>query len=275
MSIFICPYCREKLSVNGRSYSCKNSHVFDIASEGYVYLLPPNKKHSKLPGDTKQMINSRRDFLNAGYYDIFSDKINSISLEILKDKTFPTVIDAGCGEGYYTGNLRDYLERNSVNPSIGGVDISKFAVKAAAKRYKGIEFAVGSIFDMPFADETADLLINIFAPIMPEEFNRVLKSGAYIIIAVPGARHMFGLKKILYEDPYENEYKETEYDGFTFVDRISVKKTIELDNNKDIMDLFSMTPYYWKTPASGSASLKMISKLETEIHFDFLIYKKM
>ena len=272
--IFTCPICKEKLNKQEKTYACANGHSFDIAAEGYVHLLPPNKMHSKIPGDNKQMVASRRDFLAAGFYQPFSDQLNELVRECLHAKV-PVVLDAGCGEGYYTGRLYDDLKTHGFSVEVYGFDISKFAVKAAAKRYRSINFAVGSSFDIPVGSNSADCVINVFAPIVGEELNRVLKPGGFLILAVPGVRHLFGLKQILYDAPYENEYRETEYDGFLFQKRVAVQNQIVIDGNQTIMNLFAMTPYYWKTPVEGSERLRKTDTLSTQIEFDFLIYQKL
>ena len=155
-----------------------------------------------------------------------------------------------------------------------GFDISKFAVKAAAKRQKTAEFAVASIFHIPVADNSVDCLINVFAPMVEAEFCRVLKSGGTMIFAVPTEWHLYGLKEVLYDEPYENAYKETDYEGFDFVKREPVTGTLTLTDPEQIQNLFRMTPYYWKTPVEGSRKLSEATVLQTEIGFDFLVYRK-
>lgn len=272
MSIFACPVCGEQLAKRENIYFCPNGHSYDIAAEGYAYLLKPNQKHSKDPGDNKQMTTARRRFLESGYYNIFSDKLNEITLKYIG--SHPVILDAGCGEGYYTGRLREYLVKNNASPSVYAFDISKSAVKAAAKRYKNISFAVGSMFEIPVLSAAADYTVNVFAPIVPAELNRVLKPGGFLVIAVPGERHLFGLKEILYDKPYENEHRETQYPGFTFIDRVQVRDEISISGASGIQDLFTMTPYCWKTPKEGGERLKRLDFLKTEIGFDFLVYQK-
>lgn len=273
MMIFTCPICKELLHQQEKAYACANGHSYDIAAEGYVHLLPPNKMHSKIPGDNKQMVASRRDFLEAGFYHLFSDKLNELVREQVSAQD-PILLDAGCGEGYYTGRLYNDLAVHGLSPQVYGFDISKFAVKAAAKKYKQIHFAVGSIFSIPVENDAVDCIIDIFAPIVEAELNRVLKPGGILILAVPGERHLYGLKEILYENPTENEYKQEEYAGFKFVKRMPVQGDIEMNGNPIIMDLFAMTPYYWKTTVEGGERLKQTDHLSTHIEFDFLVYRK-
>jgi 23S rRNA (guanine745-N1)-methyltransferase len=273
MTIFRCPICEKRLNKQEETYKCEENHSYDIAKEGYVHLLPPNKMHSKIPGDNKQMVSSRRRFLETGLYELFSDKLNEIVKEYANTEN-PVILDAGCGEGYYTGRLQNKLTENGLNPQIFGFDISKFAIKAASKKYKDIDFAVGSIFNIPVMNCCADIVIDVFAPIVESELNRVLKPKGYLILAVPGVRHLYGMKEILYEAPYENEYKKTEYEGFEFLKRIPVKDDIVITDNQTIVDLFTMTPYYYKTGVDGGQRLKETERLKTHIEFDFLIYKK-
>ena len=108
---------------------------------------------------------------------------------------------------------------------------------------------------MPCAENSADVLTDVFAPIVPEEFFRVLKPGGVMILAVPGARHLYGMKEVLYKEPYENEEHDTAYDGFEYLGRACVQKFITVNGQESIEALFSMTPYYWKTDVEGGERL--------------------
>ena len=156
-----------------------------------------------------------------------------------------------------------------------GIDISKFAVRAAAGRYKGIDFAVASLFHIPCAAESADVLTDVFAPIVPAEFRRVLKPGGVMILAVPGARHLYGMKEVLYAAPYENEERDTDYEGFAFLGSESVRREITVEGAENIEALFFMTPYYWKTDVAGGERLRRLDTLQTEIKFRFLVYRRL
>ncbi|MDD6022354.1 MAG: methyltransferase domain-containing protein [Acutalibacteraceae bacterium] len=228
--------------------------------------------HSKVPGDTKEMVNARRDFLRAGYYRPFADKLGELVLRYASDGC--NIVDAGCGEGYYTESIYFHLRNNAVRADIAGVDISRAAVRLAAKSCKDIEYAVASVFDMPLPDGKADIVTNIFAPIVEKEFLRILRPGGVLIIAVPGEYHLWEMKTLIYDEPYVNEMKHTEYAGFDFIERVPVKGKITIDGNRQIENLFLMTPYYWKTGVEGSRRAAECEKMMTQIHFDFLIYKK-
>lgn len=267
---FCCPICGEALSRGERGAACPKGHSFDRARQGYLHLLPPNKMHSKVPGDSREMVESRRRFLEAGYYGPFRDKLRGLAAELAGDRGKVKILDAGCGEGYYTGALREALPQAEVY----GFDISKPAVKAAAGKYKGISFAVASSFAIPVPDGFCDLLVDVFSPLAEEEFARVVKPGGFFLYAVPGEKHLLGLKEILYETPYENERRETEYPGFSFVARHEVRDRIWIPDAETARDLFAMTPYYWKTGVDGGRRLGETKGFFTEIAFDFLAYRR-
>ena len=68
MSLFCCPVCGGPLRREEQVLRCPKRHSYDLSREGYVYLLPPNQRHSSAPGDDKGMAAARRDFLSKKYY---------------------------------------------------------------------------------------------------------------------------------------------------------------------------------------------------------------
>lgn len=271
---FCCPICGGALTGRAQGAACEKGHCFDRARQGYLHLLPGNKMHSKIPGDTKEMVESRRRFLEAGYYGPFREKLCKLAEDCLREAAQPgeqpVILDAGCGEGYYTGALQAQLP----GAKICGFDISKAAVKVAAGKYKGISFAVASSFSIPVPEGFCHLLVDVFSPLAAEEFARVVRPGGFFLYAVPGERHLMGLKELLYDAPYENERRDTEYPGFQFVERCPVRGEIQIPDAQTAEDLFAMTPYYWKTGVDGVARLRNTQGFSTEIAFDFLIYRR-
>ena len=267
--MFICPICKSKLNIENKAYRCENNHSFDIAKQGYVNLLPANKKHSDNPGDTKDMVLSRRDFLESGSYDCFIEKLCEIINQQFTNAQKICIADCGCGEGYYDGKL-DGL---NCDFDLFGFDISKEAVRYAAAKYKSYSYAVGSCFDMPLESNSFDIALNIFAPMVEKETARILKKDGIMIYAVPGKMHLMGLKKLLYKNVYEKVEKHTEYEGFEFLERYSVKNEITVDSAMGVK-LFKMTPYYFKTELGAEEKIRKNNGFTTEIHFDFLVYRK-
>lgn len=267
---FCCPVCKEELNLDGRTYKCINNHCFDCAKQGYVNLLQSNKSKSKRHGDDKLMIEARTRFLNTNFYKPLCD----LMCELLK-KYVPqnaSVLDAGCGDCYYTEKIEKALADR--NASVVGVDISKSALIAAAKRSKSINLAVASVFSLPVGDLSCDAVLNVFSPFAPEEYARVLKSGGVLLRVIPLENHLFSLKKAIYDNPLKNPEESTEIDGFTLAESQELKYSIELKSNEQIESLFKMTPYYYKTSRTDQQKVEKLSTLQTEIEFCVLVYKK-
>ena len=272
MSLFSCPLCGAPLSETGTGLRCPSGHAFDRAREGYVHLLPVSRKHSKSPGDDKGMVAARRAFLDKGWYQPLRDVLCRLAAELAGPA--PAVLDAGCGEGYYTAGVRDALCAAGKTPRMAGIDISKFSLRKAAKKYPGIEFAVASAYRLPVADGKADLLLNVFSPLALEEFRRVLKPGGVYLYVVPAAGHLWELKEVLYDHPYPNEEKETPYEGFTYERIVPVTYSVHLPSQADIHALFQMTPYYWKTGKEGAARLERRETLDCRIDFRVHVFRR-
>lgn len=275
MELFRCPVCGAALTRWPHALACPKRHSFDLAAEGYAHLLPAAQMHAKIPGDSKEMVAARRRFLDTGGYNCFSDALDALVCGLMAALPAPVLVDAGCGEGYYTARLAQALRAAGKTPQTAAFDISKFAVKAAAKRDKAraVQWAVASSFAIPVADASADCLINVFSPAAAQEFARVVKPGGTFVFAVPGPRHLYGLKEVLYDHPYENEVQDVAYPGFSLERRVPVRGTLTVEGGT-ILDLFAMTPYYWKTPRSGAEKLAALDVLSTELHFDFLVYRR-
>ena len=268
--MYICPVCGKNLKLSRTVCRCRNGHCFDIARSGYVNLLTTKGRNPKKAGDNTLMVKARSAFLDKDYYRPLALKTAEIIKALLCKNARPVIIDSGCGEGYYTAGLHEALPQARVC----GFDISKLAVKAAAGKYKSVEFGVASSFAIPLGEASVHLLTDVFSPLAAEEFARVVKPGGFFLYAVPGERHLYGLKELLYENPYENPHRETEYPGFRFVGRTAVRGEIRVPDSQTAVDLFTMTPYYWKTGPQAAQRLETVEGFSTEIGFDFLLYQR-
>ena len=275
MSFFCCPLCRGPLTAGEHTYTCPSGHSFDRSAAGYVHLLPANRKHSKNPGDDKAMVAARSAFLDKGYYAPLRETLCALAERDAGDLPAPALLDSGCGEGYYTLGLAQALAKGGRSPRVAGVDISKIALRRAARRVKEGEFAVASVYHLPVADGAADLLANVFSPLCPEEFARVVRPGGHFYYAVPSARHLWEMKEVLYPRPYENGVRREDYPGFRWLEAVPLRYRVHLACSEDIMALFGMTPYAWKTPREGVARLSALGELDTQIGFDIHVYGRL
>lgn len=272
---FCCPICKQMLIKKDNSLICDKNHCFDKAKSGYVNLLLSNKMNSKTPGDNKLMVNTRNKFLSKGYYSILKDKLCNQVVNIAKNMNQNSIhlLDAGCGEGYYTKAMSKSFIDNNISFDMLGIDISKFALNIAAKSTKDVQFSVASTFDLPVNDNSCDIVTELFAPYCGEEFYRVLKKDGFLILVIPSTQHLYELKEAIYENPYENEVKGYEIKNFNLIKKTEVFSEIELDNNEDIENLFMMTPYYYKTSKENAKRLEKLSSLKTKIQFEILCYQ--
>ena len=282
-----CPVCGAPMGVdsNGRSLACGGTvsdrnpkgktHLFDGGAGGYVNLAP---NHSG-GGDSKEAVRARTSFLRSGYYAPAAEAIIALVSEFTPQNGL--VLDAGCGEGYYSNCVAEE------GFAVLGVDLSKFAADTAAKTARrermnreqesSTLYAVGSVFELPVVDEAFDTVTNIFAPCAPAEYARVLKSGGRLIVAGAGERHLFGLKELIYDDPCLNDPRRdlpAEGDGLRLLEVRNVTFTVTVDDPDHRTALFSMTPYYWRTSREGHSRLATAETLVTEVSFNLHIYEK-
>lgn len=266
---FLCPVCGQLLIENDNSFKCRNKHCFDKSRNGYVNLLINGGR--KGHGDNKLMLKARRDFLKKGYYEHLKSSLCS-EIQIYSKKG-TSLLDSGCGDGYYTKGICDVICEKG-DGEVYAIDVSKEALIFASKICKKAKFAVASAYKLPFANNSFDIVSSLFAPLACDEFYRVLKKGGIFITAIPMENHLYKLKQAVYDTPYRNEPESTELNGFTLLNALEIKKEIQLDSNEDIKNLFIMTPYYYKTSASDQKKLDTLDTLTTETEFLMLIYEK-
>lgn len=269
---FKCPVCGLLLREESRTLKCENNHCFDLAKQGYVNLLQSQKSSKKRHGDDSLMVKARQDFLEKGYYNNLCDELIKAVLQNAKEEI--TLADLGCGECWYTERVYKALCEKSVDATVFGIDISKQALIAGSKRCKTLKLAVASTAEIPLPDECCDAVICVFAPYSEQEVRRILKRGGVFIKAFPLEEHLIELKSVIYDKPYRNEVSISFDNGFEKVILASVKNEILLETNEDIINLFKMTPYYYKTGKSDQQKLESLTSLKTKTEFGILTLKK-
>jgi 23S rRNA (guanine745-N1)-methyltransferase len=262
---YICPICKKSLVLNNKSYCCENNHSFDQAKEGYVNLLPVQHKHSKDPGDNKVMVNARRSFLDKGFYQPLADELQSLYQQYA-DLTKP-VFDAGCGEGFYT---HQYVRAAN---DVYGIDIAKNAVKSAAKKYKDCQFSVGTLSNLPFGDHYFSWINSIYAPILEQEFTRVLADNGYLITVTPAKNHLIELKALIYREAKQHDISKNPIEQLTLIEQREISYVMEFTTGEDIINLLSMTPFAFKTTDSLLNDLKAKTKFTCQADFLIRLYK--
>jgi len=271
MNPFICPLCQSNFTQTNNTQICENNHHFDIAKEGYLNLLPVNAKNSKNPGDNKEMMMARRAFLNSGGYLPLAEKLAALTNRLLAPIEAPTLLDLGCGEGYYTDYLATHLPDST---TINALDISKVAIRYAAKRYKTINFCVASAYDVPLTDDSLDAMIRIYAPSLESELQRLIKTNGYLITVTPAPRHLYELRTKIYEQVNEHISENEAPTGFSKIEQITVNYPLHITESKVLQDLIQMTPFAWKFNEQKMQALLSEKEWQIECDFNIEVYRK-
>lgn len=271
----ICPLDQQPLSQVNNSLCCASGHTFDLAKQGYVNLLPVQKKRSKDPGDSKEMVLARQRYLDAGIYQPISDRLNEICQQILADHTTPCVIDAGCGEGYYLNRLSQIPALQDAN--LIGLDISKWAVQSASKRNKKITWLVGTNAQIPVQPESVDLIICTFGFYDFARFKPLLKKEGMVLLVESGENHLIELRELIYPEVKRSpvpDLSEAYAEGFELVDQQSLQFQPKTLNHEQVTDLLVMTPHLYRASFEGKQKAAALTALSITADVAYRLLKR-
>lgn len=255
-----CPVCLLCLPAVERGYECENGHRFDRAGDGYVNLLPAGRLKGRPAGDSASMIVARRNVFDAGLYDPVIHAVADCVVEALPHRSsrVPTVLDCGCGEGTYLAAALAAGGSDGDGIEGWGIDISKPAVRLAARRHRDLRFAVASSYALPFEDDSFDVVLSVFSPRPFTEMMRVLVPDGTAVVVTPGPDHLQEFKSVIYADPRRHqEPTENNADRWPIDPMLVVPITFEvsLENPSWRTALLEMTPFWWSAPAADRAAI--------------------
>ena len=269
-----CPLDGAPLQRQGGSLRCPDGHCFDLAAQGYVNLLPVQNKRSRDPGDSKEMVAARRRFLEAGHYKPIADAVaQAVLADAVPGRTL-TCLDAGCGEGYY---LRQLAAAGDTLPlALLGLDISKWAVQAAAKRDPHTTWVVGSNAGLPVLPATLDRVLCMFGFPVYTEFARVLRRGGELLQVDAGPDHLRELREVIYptlkpERPAARQMPP----GFEPLGTDTLRFQIHVDGASPIADLLAMTPHLYRATAEGRARAAALTALTMTVDVRLARYRRL
>lgn len=255
---FACPHCKETMKVEDEGHlRCKNNHSFDIAKQGYVYMLakPMNSMYSK------ELFASRHHIITGGLYDAVQQRIAQM---IARKDVF--ILDTGCGEGSHLARICDQLE----NATGIGIDIAKEAIVAAAKYNPNQIWCVGDLAQSPYQHNSFDVVLNFLSPANYEEFSRLLKPNGKVIKVVPQENYLKEIRQLAFaeteKETYSNEStvkRFKEHYKHVSIERITYKMPLRKD---DVVKLLEMTPIGWHLEKKEEIELNEIT-----IDLDILI----
>ncbi|WP_016957668.1 putative RNA methyltransferase [Catenovulum agarivorans] len=276
MSIgLICPLDGENLHLHSshKFVSCRNNHHFDFAKQGYLNLLPVQQKRSKQPGDDKTMVEARCRFLNSGVYQ----QIAQAAINLTKQNhTDVSLLDAGCGEGYYLRQFALQLPQ----AKLAGLDISKDAVLSAARQNRQhnqqVQYLVASNKNIPVADNSLSHILCMFGFPVYAEFAKKLQTHGLLICVDSGEKHLLELRQAIY--PELKAFTPINRDsaiaaGFKLINTESVQYAYCL-NQQQISDLLLMTPHGHKGNTDKITALKQQSEFTLGIDAQISVWQQ-
>lgn len=242
-----CPHCALALTLTGSGAICPNGHSFDRGRGGYLNLLPGGRlSPTATSGDTPDALVARRRFLSAGHYAPIARAL----AEAVGTPPGP-VLDVGCGEGYYLSQLNV--------ADTYGLDVSKAAVKMAARAYPNTQFVVGTAYRLPVLDHSAGVVISVFAPHPFDEFSRVLRPDGWWVTVTPGPCHLQEMRPAVNGESAIKIGERMQRRSVPPPEATSaVRVQFVLDLSADAAhDLFLMTPIRWQAAdrVDGPASV--------------------
>lgn len=275
--LLTCPVCKALLIQQDKHLCCENNHSFDAAKQGYWNLLLAHKKRSKDPGDNPAMVQARRHFLELGFYEPLSDQVNQLAITALDSIDNPSILDMGCGEGYYTTRLQDALNTTQKTASIAALDISKHAIKAACNRTKAITWLVASGADTPLPPESLDLQLVLFSRLMPEAFAKPMKPGSTLIVAWPGEQHLIELRKLIYKEIKASHFDpvSTLSEQFDLAHKTRVTYPFTLSSADQVASLLAMTPHGQRLAPEAQEKIHQLETLPLTLDVNLGVFTRL
>lgn len=273
MPLLRCPICHEGLARTDKTLRCPAGHSFDLAREGYVNLLGHGA-----PGDTAAQLRARRAFLGRGFYAPLAERVAGGLLAHLAawpgGADPPAVLDAGCGEGYYLGQVAAACRAAGQPARLGGADSARDAVRLAARAVPDAAFVVADIWQrLPVADGALAGLLNLFAPRNPLEFARVLAPRGLLLVVIPGPDHLAELRAALpllgIEADKEAKVQAAFADSFAPQPAQALTYRLALDPAA-LVDLVAMTPSAPHLSESDQQAVAALGAVETTASFRLL-----
>ena len=235
---FACPICQENLTLVESSLKCNNRHSFDLAKFGYVNLAPQIKQSANYD---KENFQNRQQILEAGFYQAILEAVSDL---LSNSKNAKTILDIGCGEGFYSRKLQE----SHPEKTFYAFDISKDSVQIAAKSEPNwaVNWFVGDLARLPIKDASMDILLDIFSPANYGEFKRVLKENGLLIKVIPTENHLKEIRQKVQDQLTNKDYSNQDIkDHFQNNFTILSSKTASLTKPitaEQLQALLSMTP---------------------------------
>lgn len=235
---FACPVCQENLTLVESSLKCNNRHSFDLAKFGYVNLAPQIKQSANYD---KENFQNRQQILEASFYQAILEVVSDL---LSNSKNAKTILDIGCGEGFYSRKLQE----SHPDKTFYAFDISKDSVQIAAKSEPNwaVNWFVGDLSRLPLQDASMDILLDLFSPANYGEFRRVLSKDGILIKVIPTKNHLKEIRQKVQDQLTNKDYSNQDIKNH-FQNNLTIlsSKTASLTKPitaEQLQALLSMTP---------------------------------
>ena len=266
MNVLMCPVCRQALNLVQRTWRCEQGHSYDLAKQGYVNLHVVQHKHSKTPGDTPESVLARRLFLSGGFYQPLRDAV----VAQLQRLRLHTLLDIGCGEGYYTTAMQQKVQQCI------GLDIAKTAIQRAARLNAQVTWVVGTGATLPVLDQSIEMCSSLFSPIPKDEILRVLKPRGYLLVVTPAPEHLYAMREALFDEVKLHDPQKIIaqlQQEFDLVDEQHIQSSFILEQEQ-LKNLIAMTPYAYKAKAEKRQQLEQQTGFALTAAFQMYLFQK-
>ena len=280
-----CPIDGTALSLVGRTLVCERRHAYDLSRHGHVNLLPVQFKPSGAPGDSAAMVASRRRVLDAALFDPLAEALlehvvdSAVSAVSAADEGAPLLVDAGCGEGFYTHRMAERLAAQESTRAVRvlGSDISAPAVSAAAKRHRDLAWCVANNTRLPIVRGRAGVIVSLFGFETWGPWSALQSNGQRVVVVDAAPRHLIELRERVYERVRVHGAPPDAAAGEAGYERVDERRITFVNTavpHERLADVLAMTPHAHRVGERGRRALAELASLDLTIDALLRVYRR-
>ncbi len=187
-----CPVrgCGAPLTRGERRWRCPCGHLFDVSRRGYVNLLQPQDRRSPKAGDPRTATAARLRLAERGHLAPFAAALRALLERHVPPEGAPW-LDVGAGDGWL---LRELALGRELE--LHALDLARPAVELGARLVPQATWVVANADrGLPYGDRSFGLVLSITSRWAFAEMARVLRPGAYLLLALAGADDLLELRE--------------------------------------------------------------------------------
>ena len=271
---FQCPVCDKALAQHQASqgFYCENKHHFDRSELGYWVFAKPQKQ--KPTGDSRQLMRAKRFLLETGIFDSMVVKVAQMMAEHFSQEM--TQLDYDAADGFFLRSLAQHMaaQSDSVTLQQFGAIEAENAIFAAAKAQTLAHLDLVSLKKLPYADGCFDIVTLFDKPLKGKECLRVLKDDGKLLLVIPGPRHLWQLKAMVYPELSQKPFAPNLPKSLDVIGTEEVSDSFALQGEQ-ALTLLEMTPFAWRANDKMRHEIKSTYFDELTIDFRIVVAKKL